>query len=82
MLVSEMNILNCDINVGVMKYSSAAMIQYSLGYHYTEEENLQAIRRISYTPGRSNMAAALKAVRTRMFNGRGGDRWVVIYSHF
>lgn len=74
-LVTDMEVLNCGINIGVMKYSSAAMIQFSLGYYDTEDEIIRAIGDISYTPGRSNMAEALRSARVQMFNGRNGDRY-------
>lgn len=69
-----MNILTCDIRVGVIKYSSAAMIQFNLGVHNTEGEIIRAIQDISYTPARANMAEAIRVVRTQMFNNRNGDR--------
>ena len=30
-LVDEINVENCDVRVGLMKYSSAAMIQFNIG---------------------------------------------------
>ena len=69
-----MEVRLCGINVGVMKYSSNAMIQWQLGFYSTTEELMRAISFISYTPGRSNMASALRILRTQMFNGRSGDR--------
>ncbi|CAG5136835.1 unnamed protein product, partial [Candidula unifasciata] len=73
-LVSEMNVETCNIHVGVIKYSSAAMIQFNLGVYDTEDEIIQGIQRISFTPARANMAEAIRVVRTQMFNNRNGDR--------
>uniref|UniRef100_A0A0B7ART5 Collagen alpha-3(VI) chain n=2 Tax=Arion vulgaris TaxID=1028688 RepID=A0A0B7ART5_9EUPU len=73
-MVSEMNVHNCNIQIGVIKYSSSAMIQFNLGVHDTENEIVRAIQAISYTPARSNMAEAIRVVRTQMFNNRNGDR--------
>ncbi|CAG5124868.1 unnamed protein product [Candidula unifasciata] len=74
MLVREMNIQSCSINIGIIKYSSAAMVQLNLGTQTSEAAVLRVIQDISYTPGRSNMAEALRVVRTQMFSRRNGDR--------
>lgn len=42
--------------------------------HSDTETNIRAIEQISYTRGRANMAAAFRALRTEMYNGRRGDR--------
>lgn len=82
-IVREMNILSCDINVGVIKYSSGAMIQFNLGTYNSEDAILRAVQAISYTPGRANMAEALRVVRTQMFTNRNGDRYnVALYASF
>lgn len=72
-MIDEMHIEDCAINVGVIKYSSAAMIQFNLGTR-SEEEVVRRIGEISYTPGSSNMAEAFRVVNTQMFNTRNGDR--------
>ncbi|XP_041374199.1 uncharacterized protein LOC121387240 [Gigantopelta aegis] len=72
-LVREMNIEACDIRVGVMKYSSAAMIQFNLGTFRDQETISRAIDNIHYTRGRANMAGAFSTARLQMFN-RGFDR--------
>lgn len=81
-MVSEMNVETCNIHVGVIKYSSAAMIQFNLGVYDTEDEILQAIQRISFTPARANMAEAIRVVRTQMFNNRNGDRLGLLFTRF
>ncbi|XP_025106489.1 collagen alpha-3(VI) chain-like isoform X11 [Pomacea canaliculata] len=73
-LMRSMNVDSCDINVGAMKYSSAAMIQFRLGMYDNTESISSAINAIGYTHGRANMADALRVLRTQMFNGRNGDR--------
>lgn len=73
-LVREMNKDACDINLGFMKYSSAAMTQVTLGMHSDAETNIRALDSISYSRGRANMAAAFRALRTEFFNGHNGDR--------
>lgn len=80
-MISELNIMTCNIQVGVIKYSSAAMIQFNLGTIFTEEGMYRAIGDISYTPGRSNMAEAFRVVRTQMFNNRNGDRYFICLKH-
>uniref|UniRef100_A0A0B7BC59 Uncharacterized protein n=1 Tax=Arion vulgaris TaxID=1028688 RepID=A0A0B7BC59_9EUPU len=73
-LVRQMNILSCDIHVGVIKYSSSSMIQFNLDAHSSLYRIIRAIQGISYTPGRSNMADALRVVRSQMFTVSSGDR--------
>ncbi|XP_060566778.1 uncharacterized protein LOC132725621 isoform X26 [Ruditapes philippinarum] len=73
-LVREMNKDSCDVNIGFLKYSSAAMVQVNLGMYADTETNVRALDQISYTRGRANMAAAFRALRTQMFNGQNGDR--------
>ncbi|KAH3749755.1 hypothetical protein DPMN_184266, partial [Dreissena polymorpha] len=73
-LVRQMNKDSCDINIGFMKYSSNAMVQVPLGQYADTDTNIQALDQISYSRGRANMAAAFRAIRTEMFNGRRGDR--------
>lgn len=67
-LVREMNVEDCGVRVGFMKYSSAPMIQFNMNrYHDTDTIN-RAVEAIHYTRGMANMADAFKEVRTRMFN--------------
>ena len=73
-MVSEMETLSCGINIGVMKYSSMAMVQFHLGTFNSEQQINQAIEAIHYTPGPAYLAEALRVMRTQMFNGRNGDR--------
>ncbi|KAL3854733.1 hypothetical protein ACJMK2_013983 [Sinanodonta woodiana] len=73
-LIMEMNVEACNINVGLMKYSSAPMIQWGLGTYRDTDANIRAVNQVHYTRGVANMAAALKSLRTDIFNGRGGDR--------
>ncbi|XP_033728441.1 uncharacterized protein LOC117317678 isoform X2 [Pecten maximus] len=72
-LVRKMNIESCDIQVGVMKYSSASMVQFNLGAFRDTETIVRAIDAIHYTRGQANMASAFETVRTNMFNS-GRDR--------
>lgn len=72
-LVSEMNVEDCGVRVGFMKYSSAPMIQFNMN-RYTDTDTInRAVDSIHYTSGRANMADAFREVRTRMFNN-AGDR--------
>ncbi|KAK3599021.1 hypothetical protein CHS0354_012500 [Potamilus streckersoni] len=73
-LIHEMNVEACNINVGLMKYSSAPMMQWGLGMYRDTDANIRAVNQVHYTRGVANMAAALKYLRTDIFNGRGGDR--------
>ncbi|KAK7502428.1 hypothetical protein BaRGS_00006381, partial [Batillaria attramentaria] len=73
-LMRSMNVDYCDVSIGAMKYSSAAMIQFRLGEYDDTESLSEAINAIGYTRGRANMADALRVLRTEMFNGRNGDR--------
>ena len=67
-LVREMNVEDCGVRIGFMKYSSAPMIQFNMNtYHDTDTIN-RAVDAIHYTRGMANMADAFKEVRTRMFN--------------
>ena len=75
-MVSEMDTLSCGINIGVMKYSSAAMVQFHLGVYSEEDDINRAIQGIYYTPGPAYLAEALRVMRTQMFNGMNGDRLV------
>lgn len=72
-LVRKMNIESCDIQVGVMKYSSASMVQFNIGTFRDTETVVRAIDAIHYTRGQANMASAFETVRTNMFNS-GSDR--------
>ncbi|XP_076459446.1 LOW QUALITY PROTEIN: uncharacterized protein LOC143292771 [Babylonia areolata] len=74
MLMRDMNPDTCDVHIGAMKYSSAAMIQFRLGQYRTMDDISAAITAIGYTRGRANMADALQVLRRQMFNGRNGDR--------
>ncbi|KAL5006010.1 hypothetical protein ScPMuIL_017168 [Solemya velum] len=73
-LIREMNMEACNIHVGVMKYSSAPMIQFGLGAYQDTETITRAVDSIHYTRGMANMGSALRTLRTQMFNGAGGDR--------
>ena len=70
-LIREMNTQECDIRIGVMKYSSAPMIQFQIGTYDDPDMMTYAVDSIHYTKGRANMAAAFRELRTRMFNGYG-----------
>ena len=70
-LIQEMNTQECDIRIGVMKYSSAPMIQFQIGTYDDPDMMTYAVDSIHYTKGRANMAAAFRELRTRMFNGYG-----------
>ncbi|XP_021375367.1 uncharacterized protein LOC110464458 isoform X14 [Mizuhopecten yessoensis] len=72
-LVRKMNVESCDIQVGVMKYSSASMVQFNIGAFRDTETISRAIDAIHYTRGQANMASAFETVRKNMFNG-GSDR--------
>ncbi|KAK3083543.1 hypothetical protein FSP39_025167 [Pinctada imbricata] len=72
-LIREMDAEECNIRIGVLKYSSAPMVQFQIGTYTDTDTMVYAVDNIGYTRGRANMAAAFRSLRTRMFNG-GGDR--------
>lgn len=70
-LVREMNIEECDIRVGAMKYSSAPMVQFGIGQYSDTNTITRMVDHIGYTRGKANMAGAFRSLRTNMFNGNG-----------
>ena len=54
--------------------SDMILTLYTTGQYADTDTNIQALDQISYSRGRANMAAAFRAIRTEMFNGRRGDR--------
>lgn len=73
-ILAQMNMDACDINVGALKYSSSAMVQFGLGAYQDQETISRALRGIHYTRGQANLADALRVTRQVMFNGASGDR--------
>lgn len=63
-----------SVRVGALVYSSAVQIQFDLHTYSTKRDILEAFNRIPYIPGRTNTAEALRAIRTKMFKARKGDR--------
>lgn len=70
-LVRQMNIEECDIRIGAMKYSSSPMIQFGIGQYQDTNTITRMVDHIGYTKGKANMAGALRSLRTNMFNGNG-----------
>lgn len=73
-LVREMNVEECGVRVGFMKYSSRPMVQFNMNRYHDTNTITRAVDSIHYTRGQANMADALKEVRTRMFNSADDRR--------
>ncbi|CAG5115730.1 unnamed protein product, partial [Candidula unifasciata] len=63
-----------EIRVSVVSYSDSAMVQFQLNTYTTKVLMNNAINSLQYRPGGSNLADALKILRTTVFTRNNGDR--------
>ena len=60
--------------VGIITFSSDARIAFQLEDYKTQRTLTKAIMAVTYMPGQTNMAAALRKMREDMFAQMNGDR--------
>ncbi len=60
--------------IGLLKYNDNAHIVFHLNEHQTQSAFSKSVMAVPYEPGRTNMAAALRTMRTDMFERIHGDR--------
>lgn len=73
-ILRNANIDNGKVRVGVATYSSSVNIQFHLNAYNTKEYILNAIGDITFTPGSTNTADALRTMHYDMFTTENGDR--------
>ena len=72
--LSNANIDDGNVRVGVISYSTKDNLQFYLNEHQDKRALFRAIDRMPYRPGRINMADAFKTMRNRMYTTANGDR--------
>jgi Mg-chelatase subunit ChlD len=72
--LSEADIDNGNVRVGVVIYSTADYVQFHLNEYRTKADVYKAIDAMPYRFGSTNTADALRAMRTQMFTVGNGDR--------
>ena len=60
--------------IGLLKYNDNAHVVFHLNEHQTQSAFSKSVMAVPYEPGRTNMAAALRTMRTDMFERIHGDR--------
>ena len=71
---ADIDIDNGLVRVAVAVYSNTAEAQFHLNTYSTKRDILNAIDKIQFTYGRTNITGALKLMRTDMFTRKRGDR--------
>ena len=72
--LSNANIDDGNVRVGVISYSTQDYLQFHLKDHQDKRALFNAIDAMPYRRGRINMADAFNTMRTRMFTAANGDR--------
>ena len=73
-VIREFDIDSGKVHVGIIYYSDTAELHYPLATSAVKEDVLYAVDTMKFMGQATNTAAALAMLRSRMFNGRLGDR--------
>ena len=73
-LVGRLDIDSGNTRVGLITFSSSATPRFNLGAHSTVGSVQSAISSLIYSGGGTDIAAALRYVRTSMLTSAAGDR--------
>ena len=72
--LTEADIDRGAVRVGVAIYSTSVYVQFDLNDYSTKEEIFDALDKIKYRYGSTNIAHAFRVMRTKMFTIENGDR--------
>lgn len=73
-VINNLNIGPDDVRVALVTYGDTARVEWTLDRYYDKPSILEAIRRIQFSGGRSNIQAALLKAWHDVFSGSPGDR--------
>ena len=73
-LIRLIGLGNGKTNVGLLVFNTNVKIAFHLNEHTTPAALTKALMATTYSPGKTNMADALKVMRTEMFLRDRGDR--------
>ena len=62
------------VRVGVATYSTSVFVKFNLDEYSTKEDVFDALDKIQYRYGSTNIAHAFRVMRTKMFTIENGDR--------
>ena len=72
-IVSQFPVTRDLTHVGLVKFSTNAMVEFRLDRHYSNAEINRTIYGVQHTGGETNIAEGLRLMRTQVFT-RDGDR--------
>ena len=73
-VIERLDVGLTGVNVGVVKYSSLARVEFYLYEYVTHGELQQAVGRITQTDAGANVAAGLRVARQQLYRQRAGNR--------
>lgn len=73
-VIDELEVYDGKIRIGAVTFDDTAEVGFYLNSYSSKQDIVQAIRKIQYGGGRTNIASALTLARNNLFVGSRGDR--------
>ena len=73
-VIQHTNVDTGHVRISVVTFSKNVRVHFKLNQHISRDMLVEAITNIPYRYGSTNTADGLKAVRTKVFTTKNGDR--------